>query len=96
MNISSQAEAIRRALDELGALAAYNDVLNRVKEMGVENVSPQQVSNEKRRRRERPNIEDLPVSVLKKVKALVDDVGSVAVVRQALDELEKVQYESRG
>jgi hypothetical protein len=33
-------------------------------------------------------IEDLPVSILKKVKSLVDEVGSSEVVRRVLDELD--------
>ena len=35
-------------------------------------------------------IEDLPVSILKKVKALVDEVGSTEIVRRALAELDEL------
>lgn len=95
MNIFSQAEAIRQALDELGDSASFKKLAERVKEFGVESISPQQVSNEKRFRRQRPNLDDLPISVIKKVKRLVDELGSVAIVRRALDELDKIQYDNR-
>ncbi len=72
-------------LEEMGVDAPSREIISRLKKAGIE-VSPQQVSNEKRRFRERLNIDDLPVSVIKKV-CLVKEVGSTAIVRRAPDEL---------
>jgi hypothetical protein len=54
-------------------------------------VTPQQVSNIKAMRvKQSPQMEDIPLSVLKKVKSLVDEIGSIRIVRKAIDELENL------
>jgi hypothetical protein len=90
MNSSSKAETIRSVLKELGEDATFREIEARLQALNVE-VTPQQVSNEKRKLRGRYNANDLPVSVLKQVKALVDELGSTELVRRALDELESLQ-----
>jgi hypothetical protein len=86
----SNAEKIRVVLGNLGWDAAPKDVIEHLRREGI-TVTPQQVSNQKSRRAKQKKaaaeVEDLPVSVLKKVKALVDEIGS-EVVRRALDELD--------
>ncbi len=86
---NSDASLIRQALDELGWHASTKDVNDYLAADKVE-VTAQQVSNEKSKRAKHPvtQLEDLPVSLLKKVKALVDEIGSVELVRRALDDLE--------
>jgi hypothetical protein len=91
MKPGTKAAAIRDVLGELGHVASFERVQERLKARGIKGVTPQQVSNEKRKLRERYDLEDLPVSVIKKVQATVIDVGSIDVVRRALDELEKLQ-----
>ena len=74
------------------------EVIRLLKDQGLPDVSPQQVSNEKAKLRQRgtlPSVnDDLPISIIKKVKSLVDEVGSIAIIRKALDDLEQLQ--SRG
>jgi hypothetical protein len=86
----TKASLIRQAFDELGWGVSSKDVITFVAAQGVA-VTPQQVSNEKlKRARQNPaaQVEDLPVSLLKKVKALVDELGSTDLVRRALNDLE--------
>jgi hypothetical protein len=87
MNKSSKAAQIRDAIQELGDKATYEQIRERVEAAGV-SITPQQVSNERRKLRSRYEVEDLPVSVIRKVKELADELGSTSVVRRALDELE--------
>jgi hypothetical protein len=83
----SKAKAIQAVLNEAGVDTPFHEIQRRLKTQNID-VTPQQVSNEKRRLRNAPNIKDLPASVLKEVKAFVKKMGSAAVVRRALDELE--------
>jgi hypothetical protein len=87
---NTKASLIRQAFDELGWGVSSKDVIASIAAQGVA-VTPQQVSNEKlKRARQTPSaqVEDLPVSLLKKVKALVDELGSTDLVRRALNDLE--------
>jgi hypothetical protein len=86
-----KAEAIRNVLNELGGNTSPKTVISRLRLQGIE-VTPQQVSNEKAKitKRRLSQIEDLPVSVLKKVRALVVEIGSVDLVRRALADLEEL------
>src|SRR5712691_9292782 len=89
---NTAASRIRQVLDEIGWEASPKKVISRLEAAGVK-VTPQQVSNEKAKRGKpvaRLNPDDLPVSFLKKVKELVDEVGSTALVRRALDELDEL------
>lgn len=88
-SVSKSAE-IRRVLGEIGWDSSPREVQTCLEAKGT-TVTAQQVSNEKSRRVKRPlPLSDLPVSVLKKVKALVDEFGSSEVVRKALDELDEL------
>lgn len=88
-SVNKSAE-IRRVLDDIGWDASPRDVQSRLQTKAIV-VTAQQVSNEKSRRVKRPLIvSDLPVSVLKKVKALVVEFGSSDIVRKALDELDEL------
>jgi hypothetical protein len=91
MDRLNKAAAIREILSDLGRDAPPRTVVSRLKANGIA-VTPQQVSNEKAKlARGTPyEMEDLPVSVLKRVKALVDEIGSIDVVRRALDELDEL------
>jgi hypothetical protein len=97
MTINSQlnrAAAIRELLLELGIQTPPREIIGRLRDNGIDDVSPQQVSNEKAKLRKKgavARVDDLPVSVLKKVKSLVDEIGSIEVVRRALDELLELQ-----
>lgn len=73
----SKAKMIRRLLEELGSRAESQEVITRLKRQGIL-VTPQQVSNEKTKLRQRL-----------KVMALVDELGSVDVIRQILDDLDR-------
>ena len=87
---NSKAHLVRQTLAIKGWDASPKDVIASLAAQGVA-VTPQQVSNEKTKRARRTptaQIADLPVSLLKKVKSLVDEVGSTSLVRRALDELE--------
>jgi hypothetical protein len=84
MNRGEAAKAIRRVLEELGVNTRSNVVIGRLREAGIE-VRSQQVSNEKKRFRERHAVDDLPISVIKKVQALSIEIGSASIVRRALD-----------
>src|SRR5271166_6780767 len=88
---NSKAGLVRQILAKLGWDASPKDVIDSLAAQGI-TVTPQQVSNEKTKRKRASQTaaqaEDLPVSLLKKVKALVDEVGSTNLVRRALDELE--------
>jgi len=90
MNTINKAEAIRELFAELGIDISSKELIQRLQTQGIE-VSPQQVSNEKarikRKSRAVVQVDDLPVSVLKKVKALVDELGGAEVVKRALEEL---------
>ncbi len=88
--MNSKAAAIRVVLKELGNDVPFKGVNVRLNELGV-TATPQQVSNERRKLRDPYDVGDLPVSIIKKVKALVDEIGSVGTVRRALDELELLQ-----
>ena len=91
VQMNNKADAIRAVLKELGISARTKEVIQRLKSEGTE-VTPQQVSNEKAKhiKQSQQAIHDLPASVLKRVKKLVDELGSIAVVRTALDELDEL------
>lgn len=95
MNSLSKAALIRAAFSELGEAADFKAIDRWLKAKNVDDVSPQQVSNERRKLRPRYDVEDLPVSVLRKVKTIVDAVGSTDVVRRALDELDALSCQHR-
>lgn len=86
---NSKASLVRQTLAKLGWDASPKAVIASLADEGV-TVTPQQVSNEKTKRLNQTaaNGEDVTISLLKKVKALVDEVGSTNLVRRALDELE--------
>jgi hypothetical protein len=86
----NKAEAIRRALTQLGRHATYRVVRDHLKMDGIADVRPQEVSNQKKRLAKLGD-EDSRASVLMKVKALVDEVGSIAALRRAIDDLEKLR-----
>ena len=90
----NKAEAIRHYLLESGLATPTRKVIRELGEQGIQ-VTPQQVSNQKARLSRQGVVaqtDDLPVSVLKKVKRLVEELGSVRVLRQALDELEQLGH----
>jgi hypothetical protein len=91
----NQAAEIRKAFDELGMESTPKAVIALLRTRGL-NVSPQQVSNEKAKliKRSSRELKDLPVSVLKKVKLLVDELGGTDRVRHALDELDALMGKS--
>jgi hypothetical protein len=91
MNTINKAAAIRELLDELGRNIPTKTVIARLKTQGI-SVTPQQVSNQKAKlTRVMPfELEDLPVSVLKRVKKFVDEIGSIEVVKRALTELDEL------
>jgi hypothetical protein len=93
---NSKAYLIRKTLDKLGWDARTKDVIDSLKAEGHK-VSAQQVSNEKNRRAENAGVkeEELTLSVLKKVKGLVDEVGSTNLVRRALNELDELTSQGR-
>ena len=86
---NSKASSVRQTLAKLGWDASPKDVIRSLADEGV-TVTPQQVSNEKTKRLNQTAAkgEDVTISLLKKVKAFVDEVGSTSLVRRALDELE--------
>ena len=86
---NSNASLIRQTLAKLGWNASPKDVIRSLADEGV-TVTPQQVSNEKTKRLNQTATkgEDVTISLLKKVKAFVDEVGSTSLVRRALDELD--------
>jgi len=88
---NSKASQIRKTLAKLGWDASPKDVIASLAAEG-HIVSAQQVSNEKTKRAAQAGVkqEELTISLLKKVKALVDEVGSTNLVRRALDELEEL------
>jgi hypothetical protein len=88
---NSKAYMIRKTLDKLGWDARPKDVITFLAAEGHK-VSAQQVSNEKNKRAGQAGVkeEELTLSLLKKVKALVNEVGSINLVRKALDELEEL------
>ena len=83
---SNKAEAIRQALKQLGRHTPTRTVVQNLLHEGIQ-VTPQQVSNQKARMANLGN-RDLPASVLKKVKALADELGSIEVLRRAIDDLD--------
>jgi hypothetical protein len=85
---TNKAEAIRRVLKQLGRLTPTRQVVRHLSSEGV-GVTAQQVSNQKAKLAKLGD-EDLRASVLKKVKALVDELGSTEVLRRALDDLEEL------
>src|SRR5271157_3921114 len=87
----SKAHLIRKTLDKLGWDARPRDVMASLADEGHK-VSAQQVSNEKYKRPGQAGVkeEELTLSLLKKVKTLVDEVGSINLVRRALDELDEL------
>ena len=91
---TNQAKAIREMLASIGLEAPPRTVIQRLAAEGVEGVTPQQVSNEKaklRRKGETTREGVLTLANLRKVKALVDDLGSIEAVKLALNELEELQ-----
>lgn len=90
----SIAQAIRELLKEMGQDVPPRHVIQRLSERGITGVTSQQVSNQKARLRKarlRAIGDDPPLSVIKKLKALVDEFGSIDAVRHALDGLEELQ-----
>lgn len=88
----SKAERIRNAFAKLGAGARSKDVIRLLAKEG-ESVTPQQVSNERSKLKQAGTVsllDDLPISVIKKVKSLADELGSTQVVRRALDEIDEL------
>jgi hypothetical protein len=86
----TKASRIRAALKQLGSNAPAQSVIELLSDQGV-SVSPQQISNERTRmRRQNASSVELTVSAVKKVKLLVDELGSIQLVRRALDDLEEL------
>jgi hypothetical protein len=97
MNTKTKAACIRKVLEDFGPDLPLTEVREHLSKHGITDVSPQQVSNERAKlskRRTGITLDDLPVSVLKKVKALADEIGSDAV-RRALDELDNLASPTR-
>lgn len=74
------------------------DVRERLKASGID-VTAQQISNEKARLRRQTqvkltSVEELPISVLKRINALVEEVGSTEIVKKAIDELARLKSTS--
>lgn len=93
MNTTTKAACIRKVLEDFGPDLPLTEVREHLSKQGITDVSPQQVSNERAKlskRRTAITLDDLPVSVLKKVKALADELGSTDAVRRALDELDNL------
>lgn len=88
MNTPNKAEEIRKILEQEGWDSKPQQVINLLKEKDIE-VTPQQVSNQKAKRAKHGDA-DLRASVLKKVKALAEELGSTDVVRRALDDLDEL------
>lgn len=81
IEMNSSAGQIRKVLNENGWDVSPKEVISNLEAKGII-VSPQQVSNEKSKKG------DITISILKKVKKLVDEVGSTDFIRKALDELD--------
>lgn len=87
----SVAAAIRQLLQSRGLKSTPRDIIAELDGAGIKDVSPQQVSNEKSRLRKAGLVtDDLPISVIKKVKAFVAELGSLAILKQAIAELEEL------
>jgi hypothetical protein len=88
---NSKASLISKALDKLGSDARPKEVIAFLAAEGHK-VSAQQVSNEKSKRAGQAGDkeEELTLSVLKRVKAFVDEIGSTSLLRKALDELDEL------
>jgi hypothetical protein len=84
----NKAEAIRGVLKNLGRQTPTRRVIDVLRRDGIK-VSAQQVSNQKAKLAKLGD-EDLRASVLKKVKALVDELGSIEVLRRAIDDLDEL------
>ena len=84
----NKSEHIRQAFAELGKDAANKEIINLLKEKGVE-VESQHISNVKKYvpKCKKRDIENL--STLERLKNLVEDVGSTEIVRAMLDLLDK-------
>lgn len=102
MDTENKAACIRKVLEKYGSTTSLKEVRKHLEsEHGITVVSAQQVSNErtklsKRRPASPPfRLDDLPVSVLKKVKGLVDELGSTDALRRALDELDALTAPAR-
>lgn len=91
---TNKAEAIRRVLKQLGRHTPTRRVVHYLSKEGIE-VTPQQVSNQKAKLAKLGD-EDLRTSVLKKVKALVDELGSTEVLRRAIDDLDDLTGTHKG
>jgi len=91
--VPSKAAEIRSYLEHSGVQVSSKKLIQSLREKDI-HVSSQQVSNEKSRMRKLANadrqIDDLPVSVLKKVKTLIDELGSPEIVKKAIEELSKL------
>lgn len=76
---------------ELGPTARTKEIKDRLADVGI-SVTSQQISNEKARlsKQANPHSLGLTVATLKRVKKLVDELGSTAIVREALDELDEL------
>jgi len=90
----NKADAIRRAFKQLGRHVPYRVVRDHLLNEGIKNVRPQEVSNQKAKLAKLGD-EDLRASVLKKVKTLVDEVGSIDALRRAIDDLEELTRGTR-
>ncbi|TWT59796.1 hypothetical protein [Rubinisphaera italica] len=93
MNTFNKAAEIRKILEDEGIDQSSKQIIDKVRNKGIE-VTPQQVSNEKRKMRLNMPVDDLPISVIKKVQVLVRELGSIVIVRRALDELEELMENS--
>ena len=96
--MTSKAEAIRELFKERGSDLSLAEIRKELKSRYRIEVTAQQVSNERTKFAERKpafSLDDLPVSVLKRVKALVDEFGSTDAVRRALDELDELQTKGK-
>jgi hypothetical protein len=89
----SKAETIRQVLKRLGPQTSTQEIVRHLKTQKIR-VSPQQVSNQKARLAGLGDA-DLRASVLKKVKALADELGSIAVLRRAINDLEDLMGKRR-
>jgi len=94
----NKAEAIRQTLNQLGRHVPYRVVRDHLANNGIKNVQPQEVSNQKAKlaaKLAKFGDENLRASVLTKVKALVDEVGSIDALRRAIDYLEELTSGTR-
>jgi len=89
----SKAQHIRAAVLKLGRGARPREVIRFLAEREIA-VTPQQVANERAklaRRAASDKVRDFPVSTLRRVHALVAELGSTAIIRRALDIIDEVR-----